>query len=956
MTFEDPELIQCFVEESNEHLDDVENRLLLIESAGADVDLELVNEVFRDIHSIKGSAGFLGFFTIERLAHFLENLLNQMRNRELVADAKITDVLLRAADELHGLINCINESNDVDVSGHISALEEIAMRASQTTVESTKPQAASPDVATETPSPAPELSSTDDQPVENVTPPTEPVKEGKPVNEADNPSKTEPSPSSDASQDERPTETAARSSTPIEGNIRVSVGILDHLMNLAGELVLSRNQLLQTIATTENSGLDTVGSRMDQITSELQEAIMQTRMQPISSVFNRFTRLVRDLCGKLEKTCDLTLNGQEVELDKKIIESISDPLTHLVRNSIDHGIESPAARQAAGKPATGKIQLHAFHQAGKVRIVIQDDGNGIDSAQLKAKAVSKGLITEERAKDMSERDAVRLIFHPGFSMAEKVTDVSGRGVGMDVVRTNIEKLGGTIDIETEVGAGTTVNITLPLTLAIIPSLLVRSGDDRYAIPQVNIAELVRIRQSEVASRIGRFKDAEVLRLRGSLLPLVRLSTVFQTMPDSVDATTEDLREEQHSSADHVEASSTLPTETSESQTDRRNADRRSNAVAGAINIIVVETGPLRYGMIVDGLHDSEEIVVKPLGRHLADCPCLAGATVLGDGQVALILDVPGVASHMNLQACEETTDNEATESELQITDETQAILLFTNGLVERFAIPMSLIDRIERIQTDQIDHVGGQELLQYRGTSLPLLSLENHVHCESRPESPRLYVAVFNVSGREIGLIMPEILDIRDVTLDLDTTTLREPGIMGSLVLDDSTVRIIDMYELTRSAKPDWFEAQTKAESDGFDGATILLAEDSGFFRKHVSTCLEETGYQVVVCEDGADAWSTLLSMEDKIDLVVTDIEMPNMNGFQLSRKIKDHPSFGHLPIIALTSLSSHADVQRGAEAGIDDYQVKMDRENLINGVARLLQKSDRNKTPAAPTHELVEV
>ncbi len=931
MSFDDQDLIQCFVEESNEHLGDVETRLLQIEDAGADVDIELVNEVFRDIHSIKGSAGFLGLSTIESLAHHLENLLNMMRNNELLSDSEITDILLQAADELQSLINRIDESNDVDVSHHITALEAIATRNSSD-VPATKQEAvlavSNDTVSNDT---ASNHTAPDDTSASEAVEPAEPTQEGMTMQESTNPSNpNNRAPAANATPKAGPAESVTRSTATVESNIRVSVGILDHLMNLAGELVLSRNQLLQTISTSEDSGLDAIGSRMDQITSELQEAIMLTRMQPIGSVFSRFNRLVRDLSGKLDKKCDLVLSGQEVELDKKIIESIADPLTHLVRNSIDHGIESQQARRASGKAAIGKIQLRAFHQAGKVRLVIQDDGAGINSERLKGKAVSKGLITEEQAKGMSEREAVRLIFHPGFSMAEKVTDVSGRGVGMDVVKTNIEKLGGTVDVETEIGVGTSINITLPLTLAIIPSLLVRVGDERYAIPQVSIAELVRIRRSEVSGRIGRVKDAEVLRLRGSLLPLIRLSTTLGATSKFSNAA---------------------------SEADDREIEHHNNTVAGAINIIVVETGPLRYGLIVDGLDDSEEIVVKPLGRHLADCPCLAGATVLGDGHVALILDVPGVASHMKLQAAEDDMTDSSDDGQSHHANETQSILMFTNGPQERFAIPMNLIARIERIKTDQIDHVGGQELLQYRGTSLPLLSLENHTHAEPRPENSRLYVAVFNVAGREIGLIVPEIVDLRDVSLDLDAVTFREPGIMGSLVLDDKAVRIVDMFELTRGAKPDWFDyLETVTESEDGQQTTILLAEDSDFFRKHVSDCLEEAGYRVVCCEDGAIAWDTLQSTDDEIDLVVTDIEMPNMNGFQFSRKIKDHADFKHIPIVALTSLSSDADVQNGREAGIDDYQVKMDRENLLTGITKLLKQAEGRTSRFDRSAELVGV
>jgi len=628
-------------------------------------------------------------------------------------------------------------------------------------------------------------------------------------------------------------------------------------------------------------------------------------MQVVGTVFGKFPRVVRDLSKQLGKQCRLTLEGEDVELDKSIIEAIGDPLTHLVRNSVDHGIESPEQRVNAGKPACGTVVLRAFHQAGKVNISISDDGAGIDATRLKEKAVSRGLITPEQAGDMSEREALRLIFHPGFSMAEKVTGVSGRGVGMDVVKTNIEKLGGAVGIDTQIGDGTTINVKLPLTLAIIPSLIVRCRENRFAIPQASISELVRIRAGDVATKIERVKNAEVFRLRGNLLPLVRLDQALD-----------------------------LHTETDEQEN-------------GPVNIIVVETGHLRYGLVVDGLHDSEEIVVKPLGRHMQDCHCLAGATILGDGQVALILDVAGIASRSELALPDEEQVAGAVDSHAVDGAETQTVLLFTNHPEEQFGIPMAVIARIERVLTDQLDSVGGREVLQYCGASLPLFRLENHIKASPAPDTRKVYVVVFSVHGREAGLIVPTLVDIREVPTNVDTCTFSEPGVIGSVEVNKKAMRLLDLYKLTQVAHPELFaESETiethhvgnvfQDEDDG-ETPTILVAEDSGFFRKQVTGYLEEAGYEVVDCEDGLIAWNTLQERGGEFDLVVTDVEMPNMDGCQLARHIKDEPTLSHLPIIALTSLASEEDMQRGMEAGIDDYQVKLDRERLMAAVAKYL-------------------
>lgn len=891
MSSENDSIIAEFVVESREHLADVENQFLAIEAAGADINVDLVNEVFRAVHSIKGASGFLGFSTLGALAHSLENVLNLIRNRELVPDTANVDVMLRAADVLREMIEDIDQSNDVDITEHVASLERVAAGEGE---ESDAADTAAEDATVET---AVEETATESS--NNTTGP--PAEEPAPLGPATPTAPVQPPP---------PPANTQRSASPpsvTETNIRVSVSLLDSLMNLAGELVLSRNQLMQAVGSRDGAGLDSVAGRLDQVTSELQEAIMQTRMQVVGTVFGKFPRVVRDLSKQLGKQCRLSLKGEDVELDKSIIEAIGDPLTHLVRNSVDHGIESPEDRIKAGKPEGGTIVLRAFHQAGKVNISISDDGAGIDASRLKEKAIARGLITSEQANDMSEREALRLIFHPGFSMAEKVTGVSGRGVGMDVVKTNIEKLGGAVGIDTQAGAGTTINVKLPLTLAIIPSLIVRCRENRFAIPQASISELVRIKAEDTAKKIERVKNAEVFRLRGNLLPLVRLDEALGLQAES------DAEED------------------------------------GPINIIVVETGHLQYGLVVGGLHDSEEIVVKPLGRHMQDCHCLAGATILGDGRVALILDAAGIASRSELALPddEDLTDDSDSRSG---NAETQTTLLFTNNPAEQFGVPMAVIARIERVRVQQIDSVGGKEVLQYRGASLPLLCLENYIQAKPRSDTEIVYVVVFGVDGREVGLIVPTLIDIRDVPIGVDTITFSEPGVIGSVEVDKKAMRLLDVYKLTQVAHPDWFTeleaVQTRCVPNTVEdendnrGPSILVAEDSGFFRKQVVDYMEEAGYDVVGCEDGQIAWDTLQERGGDFDVVVTDIEMPNMDGCQLARHIRGDRALAQLPIIALTSLASEEDMQRGMEAGIDDYQVKLDRDRLMAAVAKYLRET----------------
>ncbi len=523
MEIEDDEILQGFIEESLEHLADIENDLLTIEESGADIDEDLVNKVFRAAHSIKGGAGFMGLTTIQDLSHAAENVLGMIRGKKLVPTPEIINVLLIAMDALQSMIEDVQNSNDVDISAHLTPLNAIADGSfSQPTAESVKvivEPTPKPLVAEPQPPPDCDEPLLDELEIAEESEEQEeifdaPVAPSDPVVEI---------PTSSAS-------TAAKTSqgppAKAEASLRVHVSLLDSLMNLAGELVLSRNQLLQTIGSDDMRNAEAVGQRIDQITSELQEAIMLTRMQPIGNVFNKFPRVVRDLSKKLRKTIDLTIVGKDVELDKTIIEAINDPLTHLVRNSVDHGIEMPVDRKKVGKSATGLVILKAYHEAGQVVIEISDDGKGLDGDALAASAVNKGLLTSEQALVMSDKEKVNLIFLPGFSTAKEVTDVSGRGVGMDVVKTNLDQLGGNVDIISEKGAGTTILIKLPLTLAIIPCQIIETAGERYAIPQVNLEELLRIPAAQVKERVEKVGDAEVVRLRGVLLPLIRLADVI----------------------------------------------------------------------------------------------------------------------------------------------------------------------------------------------------------------------------------------------------------------------------------------------------------------------------------------------------------------------------------------------------------------------------------------------
>lgn len=557
----------------------------------------------------------------------------------------------------------------------------------------------------------------------------------------------------------------------VESNetVRVNVHLLDRLMDQAGELVLSRNQLLRHFTDAPDVSVKGILQDIDLITSELQGDIMNTRMQPVGGVFNKFTRIVRDLSKKLDKQIKLHIEGSEVELDKSIVELLSDPLTHLVRNSLDHGIETPDERSETTKPEVGQVTLRAFHEGGQVHIEIEDDGRGIDPDKMRSVAVSKELMSQADAERLSDAEARMLIFAPGFSTAAQVSDVSGRGVGMDVVKTNIGKLGGKIEIDSELGVGTRLTIALPLTLAIIPSLVVEVGDQRLAIPQVNLVELVRIKRSETEKRISHVSGAPVLKLRGNLLALLSLTELLDI--EEVD-TPEEIEPPEESSSEEMDAS----------------------AAPDAMHIVVLQVRGTSFGLVVDDILDSEEIVVKPLSSMLESIPLYSGATIMGDGRVAMILDAHGIADVAALRLeeqkaamrdlGEEETDSERTK---------RSLVLFNNAAEEQFAIDLDRLIRLESISPDQLEAVGNDVCIQYLGEGLPLIRLEEHLGVRPIPEDcKQLFVLIPKVEGRPIGLLAGGIVDAVDVEIRLDQKIDEAPGIEGRALIEDRLTLVLD--------------------------------------------------------------------------------------------------------------------------------------------------------------------
>ena len=738
---------------------------------------------------------------------------------------------------------------------------------------------------------------------------------------------------------------AAVAQTPADETIRVNVELLENLMNLAGELVLSRNQLRAAVAQDDRQLLTSADQRVNQVTSELQDVIMQTRLQPIGNVFVKFTRLVRDLSQTLGKEIQLEILGKDVALDKTMIEGLSDPLTHMVRNSVDHGIETVAERIAAGKKATGHVRIEARHEAGMIVVEIADDGKGIDPEKVVAAAIRKGLITAEKAQGLSVRDKQALIFLPGLSTVQAVSDISGRGVGMDVVKTNLDHLGGQVEIMSEIGKGSTFRIKLPLTLAIIPSLIVSVGEERFAIPQSNIEELLRLRPEELKNRIEIVGDSEVLLLRDRMLPLARFADILGTVTAYSDSATgrreidrrtllADRRSPRHAL---VHANADLAGTKTEADPPyvRGSVDRRRSSDS-ILEIAVVTTGTMSYGLVVSAFHDTEEVVVKPLGRRLKHLREYSGATILGDGAVALILDATGIAAKVGLSSVSGSARAAelAAEAEAKRIQDVQSLLLFNNGPDEPCAIPLDLIQRIERINPGQIERLGMHRTMQYRGISLPLVALSDAASVSTIDSGIDLVVLVSSAHGREVGLLGAMPVDVVETRAVIDQHTHRQKGIAGSAILNDHTTLIADLYELVDAVHPDWATSRTGQRAVGpGSSSTILLAEDSDFFRSQMQKYLEEDGFAVLAAADGEFAWELLLKNIDKVRVVITDIEMPRLNGLGLAARIRADKRTDKLPIIAVSSLAGDDDASRGKAAGITEYQVKLDRDKLLSAI-----------------------
>ncbi|MCI2238044.1 chemotaxis protein CheA [Paenibacillus sp. TRM 82003] len=789
------EIVQEFLVESYENLDQLDSDLVALEQQPGS--RELLASVFRTIHTIKGTSGFLAFSRLESVAHVGENLLARLRDGQLVMTPVTTDVLLRMVDTIRALLASIEENGaeaSVEVDQVVAAIravldgEEPVLPAADgagvevASVPAEAPAAQAPAAqapvaevpVVEAPVEVPVAEAPADVPAEApaVEVPVEvPVAEAPAVVEVPAPVAEVPAAPASAAP-AAPTGGAAPSekASAAEATIRVDVELLESLVRQAGELVLARNQILQRAGALRDEDLTRACHRLNLVASEMQETVMRTRMQAIDHLWSKLPRVVRDLGNMLGRKIKLEMEGGDTELDRTLLEAVKDPLTHIVRNAVDHGIESPETRRAAGKNEVGTLKLRAAHEGGQVVVEIRDDGKGIDPAVIGSKALEKGLVSAAKLEALTPNDILQFLFLPGFSTAAKVTNVSGRGVGMDVVKTNIERIGGSVDVESVVGQGTVWRLRIPLTLAIVPALTVECAGQRYAMPQVNLLELVSLDTERMSKAIEDVGGAKVYRLRGALLPLIRLEEALELK---------------------------RPT----------GAEMPTNLV-----IAVLECDGRRFGLLVDRVLDTEEIVVKPLSGALKAIGAYAGATILGDGRVSLILDVQSLARRtMRADGLEHVAAEAATAA--AATGEGQRLLVVGLGDDRRVAIPLDVVTRLEEFKTDSIERVGRREVVRYRGEILPLVRLSNHLGSMrgfDEPELTALPGVVYSARGRSVAIVVDEIVDIvsgQDARSDID-----DAGLVGSAVIRDRVTELLDVRAAILAADPHFFSEQAQNE------------------------------------------------------------------------------------------------------------------------------------------------
>lgn len=935
------DLVKEFIEETVENIAEIDFDLVKLEQDPENK--ELLGKIFRLMHTIKGTCGFLGLSRLEKTAHAAENLLDLFRSGQMKVSATAMTALFSSIDRVRHLVAEIAatgsepEGNDQDI---ISRIELEISQGTDAESAGTSPGAESNgenldehqdlsksiqnSAAQEKHESADENESLDDLELLFEKNTNNQSKSKQTLLDAEKPDATQ-SDNGEMNAEmsvKKNAEKVPAENSNVERNekgsefLKVQMSVLEDLINMVSELVLTRNQILQLIKIDEDSIISASLQRLNRITSDLQEGVMKTRMQPIGNAWSKLPRVVRDLSMELNKKISLEMSGEDTELDRQVLEMIRDPLTHMIRNSCDHGIESPNDRKAANKPETGTIKLKAFHEGGFIIIEITDDGKGLDAMKIGKKALDKGLITSDQLNAMTDKQILLTIFKPGFSMAQQITSVSGRGVGMDVVRTNIEKIGGTIDIKSTLGAGTGFYIKIPLTLAIISVLIIEIDGLRYAVPQLNIQELVQAHASD-EGKIEKINNRPVFRRRDRIIPLIDSQTLFDGFV---------------------------------------NNNKLENAAGkfdiGDKLIVVINAGASYFGLVVDAIHDMEEIVIKSISSVLQNTKIFAGNTILGDGEVIMLLDPAAIARRFEVNNDVCSADENATGLGKNLSfsiGEQASMLIFKAGKATPKAIPIALVSRLQRFGRDEVTFSGDQYVVKYNDHLLPLYMAEAGM---ALPDSDEIITLILadDRSHAAIGLVVETVLDIVEDVLDLTTSTARA-GIIGSVRLSGRTVDVIDIAHYLGQSKEDFFSLQHHSavpfntSAENANGAShsnhkgqirVLVIDDSAFFRNMLKPILVSSGFHVTICEDPIAA----IKLHDSglmFDIILSDIEMPNMTGYEFVEKMKRDSNWKDLPFIAISSHTTAQDVEHGYLMGFSKYIGKFDKDELLRTIGNVL-------------------
>ena len=866
------DLLQEFLSETGENLDTVDRELVRFEQDPND--REILRNIFRLVHTVKGTCGFIGLPRLEALTHAAESVIGQFRDGAVVSAIAVTAILETIDRVKEILAELAEKGTEPEGSDEtlIAELRALADRARSELAENAPPAMAG------------------DDPVAAYL-----ARHGTTMTEdgLDLVFRSAPGPARGADgrialpvASGQAQETAAAEDAPRENRasgpstLRVNVDTIEHLMTMVSELVLTRNQLLEISRKQDDAGLKAPLQRLSLITAELQDGVMKTRMQPIGNAWSKLPRIVRDLSTELGKRIELVLDGGDTELDRQILDLIKDPLIHMVRNCADHAIETPEERKAAGKAEHGTIRVCAFHEGGSVTISVSDDGRGLDVSRIRRKAQQAGLATEAELERMSDAAIGNFIFHPGFSTTERVTAISGRGVGMDVVKSNVDQIGGRIDVASVAGQGATMTIKIPLTLAIVAALIVAVGEQRFAIPQIVVRELVRVKAG-ADHRVEQINGAPVLRLRERLLPIISLAGLLGGASSAMD--------------DGF--------------------------------IVVTQIGERQFGILVDSVFHTEEIVVKPMSTKLRHIPIFSGNTILGDGAVVLIVDPNGVARQVGAVASSEALRSEAQRSDAAPAGERTTMLVFRAGPDSLKAVPLSLVTRLEEVDASAFQPSSGRILLHYRNRLMPIVSVGE---AQIRSEGLQSLV-IISEGDLTMGLAVDAIVDIVEEALDVELQSTSDRSVIGSAMIRGRATEIIDLAHYLPLGDPNWLHGR-RSEAEIATPAQVLLIEPSDFLREMLSPVLKASGQRIALAADFDAARRQMAA--GAMSTILIDLDRDPEAAFAFAETLRRTEGGDQLRILGTTTMTTPDLHVRAAHARLDEIVAKFDRRALLNELA----------------------